>query len=133
MQKDSPGQVTDAKLRGSLDGLWLGSVVKDWTSQSSNLKLSQILDLYYSPLPSFGSVMACNRQTEFNKYALDKDLSEQLELFSIVMQRQQVKPSTITDFSSLTSQAVSNVKDYISKSFRNSLRKTEIVGYFRST
>lgn len=40
--------MTDAEIRGGLDGLIIGMKVKQWSDQVSGLRLSQILDMYYS-------------------------------------------------------------------------------------
>jgi hypothetical protein len=39
---------TDAEIRGGLDGLILATGIQDWRARASNLRLSQVLDMYYS-------------------------------------------------------------------------------------
>lgn len=41
-------EVTDAEIRGALDGLILATNVQSFTSKISSFKLSQLLDMYYS-------------------------------------------------------------------------------------
>lgn len=40
--------MTDAEIRGGIDGLMLGLNIIGWRTLSPFLKLSQILDMYYS-------------------------------------------------------------------------------------
>lgn len=40
--------MTDAEIRGGLDGLIIGKRAKEWSDQVSGLRLSQLLDMYYS-------------------------------------------------------------------------------------
>lgn len=51
-------------VRGALDGFFLGQNVEAWTRQYSELRISQIIDMYYSPRGVFNnSIKACNRKT----------------------------------------------------------------------
>lgn len=42
-------EMTDPEIRGDIDGFFLGSILPSVSSTYSSLKLSQLLDMYYSP------------------------------------------------------------------------------------
>lgn len=46
-------EMTDPEIRGDIDGFILGSLLRSSLAGSSSLKLSQVLDMYYSPRVSF--------------------------------------------------------------------------------
>jgi hypothetical protein len=55
--------LTDAEIRGGFDGLYMALNIPDWKNKNSNIKISQILDLYYGRgLFNNGSIRACNRK-----------------------------------------------------------------------
>lgn len=71
--------VTDAEIRGALDGLNLGLNIGVWSSKISNLKISQILDLYYSSRGVLNNTMrACNRKLLRENYAATPALTVQV-------------------------------------------------------
>ena len=41
-------EFTDAEIRGGMDGLILGTYVQEFKNKASQLKLSQLLEMYYS-------------------------------------------------------------------------------------
>lgn len=41
-------EMTDAEIRAGLDGLILATNMREFTSKAPNMKLSQLLDMYYS-------------------------------------------------------------------------------------
>jgi hypothetical protein len=41
-------EMTDAEIRGGLDGLILADGISEWRGQAPGLRLSQVLDMYYS-------------------------------------------------------------------------------------
>lgn len=64
LQKSQLLQLTDAEIRGAVDGLYMASKMAEWKGKFNDLKISQLLDIYYSPYqkglfaPDFTS---CNR------------------------------------------------------------------------
>lgn len=72
-------QFTTAEIRGDLDGLILANEVESMYKKIPYLKLSQILEMYYSPRGFFSpSIRACNRRTLFQKSASNSTMSSQV-------------------------------------------------------
>lgn len=46
-------EFTDAEIRGGLDGLILGTYIQEFKNKASSIKLSQLLDMYYSQVIFF--------------------------------------------------------------------------------
>lgn len=73
---------TDAEVRASLDGLILALKMKDITSKYSNIKVSQILDMYYSSRGVFSQdIRACNRVSAYKDLVNVTYLQQQTNLF----------------------------------------------------
>ncbi|KAK1124898.1 hypothetical protein K0M31_006247 [Melipona bicolor] len=80
-------EMTTAEIRGDLDGLILADETYKWYSAIPNLRLSQIFDMYYSPLGFFdSSIRACNRRTMFTAVASNDTLIAQTYSASIVLE-----------------------------------------------
>lgn len=82
-------EMTDAEIRGGIDGLAIGVNVAEWRREISQLRLSQLLDMYYS---NHGILTAkfrsCNRRELFNEYVQPQQLQEQCIAFSTVLDRE---------------------------------------------
>lgn len=79
-------EATDADIRAGLDGLILALNVESWRSSVSSLKISQILDLYYSPRGVFStSIRACNRKLLQTDYAPTETLKAQTIAFNSLL------------------------------------------------
>lgn len=75
-------QFTTAEIRGDLDGLILANEVESIYTKISTLKLSQILDMYYSSHGFFNSsIRACNRRTLFKIADFNSTMSSQVILY----------------------------------------------------
>lgn len=111
-------EMTDAEIRGGIDGLVLGTNVQDWRNRASQLRLSQLLDMYYSQRGVFSSnVRSCNRRELFAQVAPIAQLQAQTIAFSTVLDREMqlrvtLTPAAIQQFSDASAQALTN---YISK------------------
>lgn len=81
-------EATDAEIRGAIDGLILALNVEQWNNQVSNLKLSQLLRMYYSLDGVMGSgIMACNRMQTFQAIAnYQQTLLAQTSAFAQVLE-----------------------------------------------
>lgn len=79
-------EATDADIRAGLDGLILALNIDTWRSSVSSLKVSQILDLYYSPRGVFdSSIRACNRKLLQTDYAPTDTLKTQTIAFNSLL------------------------------------------------
>lgn len=79
-------QMTDAEIRGGLDGLILASNIADWRNRAQNLRLSQVLDMYYSQRGVFNPNMrSCNRAAFFTTHAPIQTLRDQVTSFTNVL------------------------------------------------
>ncbi|XP_048489173.1 uncharacterized protein LOC105385944 [Plutella xylostella] len=78
---------TDAEILAGVDGLILAQHVPKWVSQRGSLRLSQVLDMYYSNQGSAfdPSVRACNRQALFSGILDQSVLSAETKNFASVL------------------------------------------------
>lgn len=106
-------EMTDAEIRGGLDGLILALNVAEWRNQAQQLRLSQLLDMYYSQRGVFSSnVASCNRRALFTQVAPVATIRAQTEAFSTVLDREMQMRVTlpqvsINQFANAAAQALS--------------------------
>lgn len=106
-------EMTDAEIRGGLDGLILGSKVIEFRGRASQLKLSQLLDMYYSQRGVYTSnVRSCDRRELFTSVAPVEEMRAQTIAFSSVLDREMqlrvtLSNDAISTFSDDASQALS--------------------------
>lgn len=82
-------EMTDAEIRGDLDGLILALNVESYRSRAQNLRLSQLLDMYYSQRGVFSTnVSSCNRALNFAQVAPLTLMQAQTTAFSAVLDRE---------------------------------------------
>ncbi|XP_063821116.1 uncharacterized protein LOC135071258 [Ostrinia nubilalis] len=83
---------TDAEMLAGVDGLILANFIPKWVEQRRTLRLSQILDMYYSHEGvSFDpSVKACNRQALFNQLFTGPMLLTEASRFARVLALRQI-------------------------------------------
>ncbi|KAL0851229.1 hypothetical protein ABMA28_007073 [Loxostege sticticalis] len=83
---------TDAEILAGVDGLILANFIPRWNEQRRTLRLSQILDMYYSHEGvSFDSnVRACNRQALFNQIFTSSSLLSEASRFARVLALRQI-------------------------------------------
>lgn len=91
-------EMTDAEIRGGVDGLAIAMNIAEWRRDISQMRLSQLLDMYYSNhgilSPKFRS---CNRRELFNEYAQPQQLQIQTVAFSTVLDREMQLRVTLTN------------------------------------
>ncbi|XP_065370393.1 uncharacterized protein LOC135962408 isoform X2 [Calliphora vicina] len=99
-------EMTDAEIRGGIDGLILALNIAQWRNQVSTLKLSQLLRMYYSLDGVLGSgIMACNRMTTFQGITnYQQTMMAQTSAFAQVLDREMqlvvtLSPDSIANFS----------------------------------
>lgn len=107
-------EMTDAEIRGGIDGLILAMNIENWRSQTPNLKLSQLLRMYYSLDGVMGSgIMACNRKENFEVYAPMNVMIAQTGAFAQVLDREMqisytLTPEVIAQFATTAVRALSS-------------------------
>lgn len=109
---------TDAEIRAGLDGLIMALSIDSWKSSVSSLKVSQILDMYYSPRGVFNSsIRACNRKNLQTTVAPSETLIEQTVAFNTLLDDEAVLEGTITPdtYSAVGSSAVESFLNYLRK------------------
>ncbi|ALC42833.1 CG9380 [Drosophila busckii] len=105
-------EATDAEIRGGLDGLILATNINNWRTQASNMKLSQLLRMYYSTTGVLGSgIQACSRQQLFPQVAPSQQLAQQTGAFAQVLDegmqlRVTLQPEAIQSFATAASLAL---------------------------
>lgn len=111
-------EATDAEIRAGLDGLIMALSVESWKSSVSSLKVSQILDMYYSPRGVFNStIRACNRQNLQTTVAPTETLTEQTIAFNTLLDDVAVLYGTLSsdELVSLGTRAVESLLNYLRK------------------
>lgn len=116
-------QMSDAEIRGGIDGLVLGMNVLQWRERASNLRLSQVLDMYFSQRGVFGmtndenAIRACNRRNLYPTVAPMQRLREQSIAFTTVLDGEMQTSVTLTPNSTarIATQAAEALHSYISK------------------
>ncbi|KAI8128939.1 hypothetical protein CVS40_1977 [Lucilia cuprina] len=108
-------EMTDAEIRGGIDGLILALNIAQWNNQVNNLKLSQVLRMYYSLDGVMGSgIMACNRMATFQGIAnYQQTMMAQTSAFAQVLDREMqlvvtLSPDSIANFSLSATNALIN-------------------------
>uniref|UniRef100_A0A182P9B3 VWFA domain-containing protein n=1 Tax=Anopheles epiroticus TaxID=199890 RepID=A0A182P9B3_9DIPT len=107
-------QMTDTEIRAGIDGLLLATNIAEWRNRANNLRLSQLLDMYYSHRGVFNdTVRSCNRRDLFTTVAPMQQLREQTVAFSTVLDKEMQMPFTISqeaiiNFSDRATDALAN-------------------------
>ncbi|KFB47520.1 AGAP011476-PA-like protein [Anopheles sinensis] len=90
-------QMTDTEIRAGIDGLLLATNVAEWRSRANGLRLSQLLDMYYSHRGIFNDTMrSCNRRDLFTTVAPMQQMRDQTVAFSTVLDKEMQMPFTVT-------------------------------------
>lgn len=116
---------TDAEIRAGIDGLLLGLRIFQWHTQVTGLRLSQVLDMYYSQRGMFGmeqiagsdtSIRACNRRTMFSTIPIET-LRQQSIAFTAVLDGEMPSTVTLTPNSTtrIATQATNSLQTYIGR------------------
>ncbi|XP_073812518.1 uncharacterized protein isoform X1 [Musca autumnalis] len=105
-------EMTDAEIRGGLDGLIIALNIQSWRQQVSNLKLSQLLRMYYSLDGVLNSgIMACNRAAYFTQNIQMTTINVQASAFAQVLDREMqlrvtLSPDAIATFAASAATAL---------------------------
>lgn len=111
-------EMTDAEIRGGIDGLVLGLNVAEWRTQSSQLRLSQLLDMYYSNRGIFSTKFrSCNRRELFTSAIPPDQLQAQTLAFSTVLDREMQLSFTLSNknIEQFSTSATSALVSYVGK------------------
>uniref|UniRef100_A0A182MR66 Uncharacterized protein n=1 Tax=Anopheles culicifacies TaxID=139723 RepID=A0A182MR66_9DIPT len=107
-------QMTDSEIRAGIDGLLMATNIAEWRNRANNLRLSQLLDMYYSHRGVFNDTMrSCDRRDHFTTVAPMQQLREQTTAFSTVLDKEMqmpftIMPQSIASFSDRAAEALAN-------------------------
>ncbi|XP_060537156.1 uncharacterized protein LOC132708682 [Cylas formicarius] len=109
-------QATDAEIRGALDGLYMALRVANL--QNSDIKISQILDMYYSPYQKGvldSSFKACNRNILYTEMTSTEMMQNQLLNFMPVLNTAAVSGASLTNasFAIFTQAGITAFQQYL--------------------
>ncbi|XP_011055834.1 PREDICTED: uncharacterized protein LOC105146903 [Acromyrmex echinatior] len=113
LTNNSKLQFTAAEIRGDIDGFILAREIEALFSKIPKLRLSQILDLYYSSRGLFNpTIRACNRKTLFEN--ISSQISEQTFSASLVLE-EYLHKATISDdkMENFATQATEQLASYV--------------------
>ncbi|XP_013135275.1 PREDICTED: uncharacterized protein LOC106100794 [Papilio polytes] len=115
-QNSNDWQFTDAEILAGVDGLILASYMPSWIELRRSLRLSQVLDSYYSNdgVPFDPEVRACNRNTLYNK-VLNSTLltSETLRFAQVLSLTQNTVYIPLEEMQRMSDAAVTAFMEYV--------------------
>ncbi|EFA11281.1 uncharacterized protein LOC658236 [Tribolium castaneum] len=113
--------LTDAEIRGSLDGLFLALNIQKWKSQSSDIKISQILDLYYGRGVFNDTARVCNRNKLMRDLVASDKLVQQTSFFNYLLdQESQYDYTPIKqNFPTFAQYAVESLRSYLDTNLKD--------------
>ncbi|XP_075971845.1 uncharacterized protein LOC142973741 [Anticarsia gemmatalis] len=115
-------EMTDPEIRGDIDGFVLGSSISSLLSTSSSLKLSTLLDMYYSPVNGAfdPQLRACNRRTLSQSFLTNENLvSETLAFAAALDTNLPLRGTLIGGLDTLVNSAVTNFQSYLSSNLND--------------
>ncbi|KAM3967620.1 uncharacterized protein ACR2FA_011171 isoform 2-T2 [Aphomia sociella] len=126
-------EMTDPEIRGDLDGFILGNRMNNILQTFGTLKLSQLLDMYYTPRNGVfdTTVRACNRRAISQAIINDNNLVGQSEAFAVGLNAHiplqgtlfrgvdQLVTNAVTNFQSYTQSNLNDLNCDVSESFIN--------------
>lgn len=111
-------EMTDAEIRGGMDGLILAMNIEAWRNRVPNIRLSQVLDMYYSQRGVMNTdFRACNRNSLFTGIAPVATMVDQTNAFGTVLDREMQLRVT------LSSDAISQFSDEAANALSSYIRK----------
>ncbi|CAK1601948.1 unnamed protein product [Parnassius mnemosyne] len=108
-------EMTDPEIRGDIDGFVLGTTLTSVLGVSSTLKLSQLLDMYYTARNGVynPTLRACNRQALGQQYINSNRLASETYTFAAALDTNMPLRGTITGgLEDLVNSAVTNFQTY---------------------
>lgn len=119
LNEDQALELTAAEIRGDLDGLIMANEISYWYSKVPSIKLSQILDMYYSDRGVFNAtIRACNRKNLLKYIAQNDTITKQTFRAGLVLGNSQLPLGTISDenIEKFSIQVVNKLFDHVSTS-----------------
>ncbi|CAG9855057.1 unnamed protein product [Phyllotreta striolata] len=118
LQKNTYTDLTDQDIRGSVDGLLLAKRLDTIHKKYNDIKLSQIIDMYYSPSQRGvfdPSLRACNRNILYSEYITGERLTEEVGAVIGTLDRIGQYPVTVIEskYDELVDAAVNNFSSYL--------------------
>ncbi|KAL3290173.1 hypothetical protein HHI36_023534 [Cryptolaemus montrouzieri] len=116
VRKNQYLQLTDAEIRGGLDGLYLASSMDKIRKNYQDIKISQIIDLYYSPRGVYdNSLRACNRKVLETSFINTQKLIDQTSYFEVLLDPVATLDSSIDPqkYKELAALAVNSFNKYL--------------------
>ncbi|XP_055597481.1 LOW QUALITY PROTEIN: uncharacterized protein LOC129747350 [Uranotaenia lowii] len=107
-------EMTDAEIRAGIDGLTIAMNIDHWKSRVNALRLSQVLDMYYSQRGVFDQTMrSCNRRNLFKTTVSIDEMRNQAAAFSNILEQEmqmayKLTQETMAKFSTGASKALAN-------------------------
>lgn len=90
--------ITDAEIRAGVDGLIISKNIDKWRRDYSGIKISQVLDMYYSQRGVYtDEVRACNRKNYLTTAATISEIKYQANAFGIMYNKEIGIGQTIKD------------------------------------
>ncbi|KAJ2947821.1 hypothetical protein O0L34_g9609 [Tuta absoluta] len=128
-------EMTDPEIRGGVDGFLLGATVNSQLQTYSSLKLSQLLDMYYSPRNGvFNSQFrACNRRALAQQNIAETTLISETYAFAAALDTNMPLRGTITGgLNQLVSSAVQSFQNYMTNNLNDMTCVTTIAADINS-
>lgn len=125
----SNNEMTDAEIRGGLDGLILGTKIENWNSLANRqLKLSEVLASFYSEEGIDTNYRACMRKDSYSEVAQNTVMLEQAYRFASVLDLHTFSAATMTDklIKQFAENAVTELSSYVAKMPQNTCTSTQI-------
>ncbi|XP_063219801.1 uncharacterized protein LOC134529535 [Bacillus rossius redtenbacheri] len=89
--------LTDTEIRGGIDGLTLASNIQTWNQQAPELRLSEVLEMYYSETGLFQTrFRSCQRKDNFVGVAPSAEMAQQTSSFAVVLDPQSISPARLS-------------------------------------
>ncbi|KAJ8735512.1 hypothetical protein PYW07_007132 [Mythimna separata] len=108
-------EMTDPEIRGDIDGFVLGATITSTLGAFSTMKLSQLLDMYYSPRNgAFDSnLRACNRRALMQQYVTNENLISETHAFAAALDTNMpLRGTIIGGLEQLVTSSVTNLVSY---------------------
>ncbi|CAF4791494.1 unnamed protein product [Pieris macdunnoughi] len=115
-------EATDPELRGDIDGFVLGTLIQSNVVDAASIKLSQLLDMYYSPRNGVydANRRACNRRELRQQFINRDELIGETSAFAAALDTNiPLRGTIVSGLDQLVSTAVENFQSYTTNSLND--------------